>query len=147
MRVVVQRVTSASVMVDDRVISQIRQGLLVLLGMQNGDQSSQLPWLVDKLASLRIFCDKVGKMNLSMQDIDGSFLVVSQFTLYADCRTGRRPSFLNSLVSEKAEVLYEEFISLLKKKVGKDKVQTGRFGANMEVQLVNDGPVTLIIDA
>lgn len=147
MRVVLQRVTSASVVVDGRRISQIQQGLLVLLGMQNGDDASQLPWLIDKLIYLRIFSDEVGKMNRSIQDVGGSFLVVSQFTLYGDCHAGRRPSFVCSLASGQAEALYEQFVNQLERKIGEEKVQTGKFGANMQVQLVNDGPVTFLIDA
>lgn len=146
MRALIQRVQSASVTVDGNIIGQIEQGLLVLLGMHKEDHAGQLAWFVEKLIHLRIFSDDEGKMNRSVQDVDGGLLVVSQFTLYGDCRTGRRPSFIHTLPPDQAEPLYNQFVAELRKKLGEAKVQTGQFGAEMQVQLINDGPVTFLLE-
>ncbi|CCB89831.1 D-aminoacyl-tRNA deacylase [Simkania negevensis] len=146
MRALIQRVKSASVTVDGSVIGQIEQGLLVLFGMQKEDHAGLLPWFVEKLVHLRIFKDDAGKMNRSIQDVDGGILVVSQFTLYGDCRTGRRPSFIQTLSPDQAKPLYDQFVVELRKKMGDAKVQTGEFGAEMQVELINDGPVTFLLE-
>lgn len=144
MRVVVQRVSSAAVLVDGKTVGEIGKGLLVLAAFHGTDTPEEAAWMADKLAKLRIFQDAEEKMNLSVQDTDGSVLVVSQFTLYGDAKKGTRPSFIESARPEIAIPLYERFIALLKEK--KLQVETGVFGAMMEVRLVNDGPVTLILD-
>ncbi|HEV8058557.1 MAG TPA: D-aminoacyl-tRNA deacylase [Gemmataceae bacterium] len=145
MRAVVQRVRSARVTVDDAVIGEIGRGLLVLLGVAQGDSPEQADWLAEKLVGLRIFEDDAGKMNHSLDEVGGAMLVVSQFTLYGDCRKGRRPSFVEAARPEEAVPLYEAFIRAVQS-LGV-KVATGRFGAMMQVELVNEGPVTLIVDA
>jgi D-aminoacyl-tRNA deacylase len=145
MRAVVQRVRSARVSVGDEVVGTIGQGLLVLLGVAPTDTVAQVHWLADKIVGLRIFADADGKMNRGVTEIDGSVLVVSQFTLYGDCRKGRRPSFIDAAAPEIAEPLYEAFLNSVRA-LGVP-VAAGRFGAMMQVELVNDGPVTLIIDA
>jgi D-tyrosyl-tRNA(Tyr) deacylase len=144
MRAVVQRVSSASVKVDDAVIGEIAKGLLVLLGIAQGDSPAQADWLAEKLVGLRIFEDDAGKMNRSLDEVGGAMLVVSQFTLYGDCRKGRRPSFVEAAPPEEAVPLYEAFIRAVQS-LGVT-VATGRFGAMMRVTLVNEGPVTLIVD-
>ena len=144
MRIVAQRVKESKVMVDGQLSGAIGAGLLVFLGIHKEDSISQIPWLVNKLVNLRVFQDERGKMNLSVKDIEGEILVVSQFTLYANCAGGRRPDFLDAAPPSLAVPLYEEFVSCVKREVG--KVQTGIFGAEMEVFLVNDGPVTLFLD-
>lgn len=146
MRALIQRVKSASVTVDGSIIGQIEQGLLALFGMQKEDHAGLLPWFVEKLVHLRIFKDDAGKMNRSIQDVDGGILVVSQFTLYGDCRTGRRPSFIQTLSPDQAKPLYDQFVVELRKKMGDAKVQTGEFGAEMQVELINDGPVTFLLE-
>jgi D-aminoacyl-tRNA deacylase len=145
MRAVVQRVGSASVTVDGSVVGAIKKGLLVLLGISNDDTPSQATWLAEKLVGLRIFEDEAGKMNLGLDEVGGSMLIVSQFTLYGDCRKGRRPSFIEAAPPEKAIPLYEAFINGVKS-LGVP-VATGQFGAMMNVALVNEGPVTLIVDS
>ena len=145
MRVVVQRVTQASVTVAAEVIGRIEQGLLILLGVRVGDGPDQARWLAEKVAGLRIFPDADGKMNVNVQDIRGGILVVSQFTLHSNCEKGRRPSFLEAAPPEVAEPLYQQFVTNLRA-LG-IPVQTGQFGADMRVELVNDGPVTLIVDS
>jgi D-aminoacyl-tRNA deacylase len=145
MRAVVQRVRSARVLVGDEVVGAVGQGLLVLLGVAPTDTIAQVHWLADKVVGLRIFADADGKMNRGVTDISGSILVVSQFTLYGDCRKGRRPSFVGAAAPEIAEPLYEAFLDGVRA-LG-IPVAAGRFGALMQVELVNDGPVTLIIDA
>ena len=145
MKAVIQRVKSSSVSVDKKQISQIGPGLLVLLGVSQTDESSDAEYLSDKVANLRIFEDSDGKMNRSVIDIGGEILVVSQFTLYGDCRKGRRPSFIEAAHPEKAEKLYEYFTEQMKKKG--IPAQSGRFRAMMDVSLVNDGPVTLIVES
>lgn len=145
MRVVLQRVKNASVQVDGEIISQIGPGLLILLGVQHGDTEEDARYLVEKTANLRIFEDEAGKMNLSVLDTGGEALVVSQFTLYADTRKGRRPSFTGAALPEEAKRLYEFFCRELAARGL--AVSTGRFAATMEVALVNHGPVTIIIDS
>ena len=145
MRAVVQRVRRASVTVEDDVTGRVETGVLVLLGVTHGDTEAQGQWLAKKIAGLRIFPDDDGRMNLSLLDIDGQALVVSQFTLYGDCRKGRRPSFVGAAHPTEAEPLYEAFCQSLRD-AGVAHVATGVFGAMMDVDLLNEGPVTLIID-
>ena len=145
MRTVVQRVSSASVKVDGKVIGEIGHGLLVLAGFHTGDTAEQMKWMCDKLLKLRIFNDEEGKMNRSVEDVGGSILVVSQFTLYGDARKGTRPSFIESARPEVAIPLYESMLSYLRA-AGSVGVESGEFGAMMEVSLVNDGPVTIILE-
>jgi len=145
MKAVIQRVKSGKVMINDQVVGQIGQGLVVLLGVKDGDTEKQVQFLARKIVNLRIFSDQQDKMNLSVKDIDGEVLVVSQFTLLADCQKGNRPSFIRAANPELAEGLYLKFIQELKK-LGVVKVATGKFGAMMDVHLVNDGPVTIILD-
>ena len=144
MKAVVQRVTQSDVKVDGRQIGAIDNGLLVLLGVGHDDTEKQVQWLAEKIINLRIFEDQDGKMNRSLQDIGGSMLVVSQFTLMGDCRKGRRPSFVAAAPPDLAEMLYERFVRQVKQ-MGID-VATGKFGAMMQVSLVNNGPVTLILN-
>ncbi|MBB6691332.1 D-tyrosyl-tRNA(Tyr) deacylase [Cohnella xylanilytica] len=145
MRVVLQRVSSASVRVDGAVAGEIGAGFLLLVGIGHEDSEADLAWMADKVAGLRVFEDAEGKMNLSLEDTGGAILSVSQFTLYGDCRKGRRPNFMAAARPEKASELYDRFNELLR---GKGiRVETGLFGAMMEVSLVNDGPVTLILDS
>ena len=145
MRAVLQRVTAASVTVDNQTIGQIDTGLMVLLGVEQGDTAEEARALAEKTTNLRIFEDSDGKMNLSVQDIDGEVLAISQFTLLADCRKGRRPGFSQAALPELAEPLYEIYVAQLRE-VGL-KVATGRFQAAMQVALVNDGPVTILLDS
>jgi D-tyrosyl-tRNA(Tyr) deacylase len=145
MRAVVQRVSQARVLVDQEVLGQIGRGLLVLLGVTGSDTDEQARWLADKIVGLRIFNDAGGKMNCNLADVGGSVLVVSQFTLYGDCRKGRRPSFIEAAPPEQAVPLYEAFINAVRA-LGVPTA-TGRFGAMMQVELINDGPVTLIVDS
>jgi len=145
MKAVLQRVSQASVTVDRAVIGQIGRGLLVLLGVQQGDSESDVHALADKTIALRIFDDAEGKMNLSVEDVQGSVLVVSQFTLLGDCRKGRRPSFVDAAPPDLAEKLYEIFVAAIG--VKGIPVATGKFRAHMDVALVNDGPVTLLLDS
>ena len=145
MRAVIQRVSFASVKVDDSTIGQIGLGLLILLGIEDADDSSDVAWLASKISKLRIFSDRYGKMNQDINDVKGSLLVVSQFTLHASTRKGTRPSFIKAARPDKAIPLYENFISECRNQV-REKVETGQFGAMMSVELVNDGPVTITID-
>lgn len=145
MRSVIQRVSYATVKVDGEIIGEIRKGLLVLLGVCDEDTEKDLIYMVDKITGLRIFEDEEEKMNLSVEDIGGELLVVSQFTLFGDCRKGKRPSFSSAGKPDYANEMYEKFIKLLKEK--NLKVESGRFGADMKVELLNDGPVTLLIDS
>jgi D-aminoacyl-tRNA deacylase len=145
MRVVVQRVTSARVRVNQEVAGEIDRGVLILLGVTHSDTKDDARWLAEKVVGLRIFNDAQGKMNLDLAAIDGGALVVSQFTLYGDCRKGRRPSFVEAAPPEVAIPLYEAFVNGLRA-LG-IPTATGRFGAMMQVELVNDGPVTLILDS
>lgn len=144
MRAVVQRVSRASVSSEGRVLGEIGRGLLVLLAAADGDGPNQVQWMAEKLPGLRIFPDDAGKMNTSLKQVHGEMLVVSQFTLYGDCRKGKRPSFTGSARPEPARKLYEDFIEAVKDRGV--PVQQGEFGAMMDVELVNDGPVTLILD-
>jgi D-aminoacyl-tRNA deacylase len=145
MRAVIQRVTRASVEVKQEILSQIGLGLLVLLGVQSSDSRDDILWLAGKIARLRIFPDENGAMNLSVQEIAGDLLVVSQFTLFASTRKGNRPSFINAAAPEQAKQLYEEFCGQLETEVVRP-VRRGIFGAGMQIDLVNDGPVTICID-
>lgn len=144
MRAVIQRVLRASVTVDGAVVGEIARGWLVLLGVAPADTAEQVKWMADKVANLRAFDDAGGKMNLSVLDVSGSVLVVSQFTLYGDCLKGRRPSFTGAAPPAVAEPLYERFVAELRMLAV--PVATGRFGADMKVELVNDGPVTFVLD-
>ena len=139
-----QRVSSARVEIDGEVAGSIGRGLLVLLGVGQGDSEKQAHWLADKIAGLRIFEDEAGKMNLSVEEVAGSALVVSQFTLYGDCRKGRRPSFTGAAPPEEADRLYQVFVNRLKERGL--PVATGVFQAMMQVHLVNDGPVTVVLE-
>jgi D-tyrosyl-tRNA(Tyr) deacylase len=144
MKIVLQRVSRARVTVEGRVTGEIGRGLLLLAGFTEGDGEEALAWMADKVVGLRIFPDVEGKMNLSLAEADGALLVVSQFTLYGDARKGRRPSFVDAARPEVAIPLYERFLELLRA-TGRP-VRTGEFGAMMEVELVNDGPVTLVLE-
>lgn len=144
MRLVVQRVANAKVEVENNTIGSIKNGFLVLLGVGNDDETANADYLLKKLVNLRVFTDEQGKMNLSLMDIQGELLIVSQFTLYADCKKGNRPSFTNAAPPEKAKKLYEYFV-LQAKNLGL-KVETGSFGAHMKVELLNDGPVTILLE-
>lgn len=146
MKAVIQRVKHASVTIDGIQVSAVNMGYLILLGVEQGDTKADADKLVKKIPVLRIFEDENEKMNLSCLDVDGEILVVSQFTLCADCSHGRRPSFTKSAPPAEAEMLYEYFVEELKK-AGVKKVETGRFGADMKVDLLNDGPVTIILDS
>ena len=145
MRAVVQRVSESSVAVDGRVVGKIGKGLLVLLGVAKGDDPSAAEYLAEKIANLRIFEDDNGKLNLSLLDVQGDMLVVSQFTLLGDCRKGRRPSFIQAAPPEIADRLYLQFVESVRKKGV--TVETGRFQAMMAVKLINDGPVTLVLES
>jgi len=146
LRAVVQRVTQASVTISGNNVAQIEKGLLVFLGISKSDQESDISWMADKIVNLRIFEDGQNKMNESLLDVNGEVLVVSQFTLYGDCRKGRRPSFSDSATPDKARVLYDKFLSYLKENY-RINVQQGEFQAHMKVNIVNDGPVTLLLDS
>jgi D-tyrosyl-tRNA(Tyr) deacylase len=145
MRAVIQRVKHASVMIDEKVKSSIQGGLLILLGVEDADTSEDIEWLSAKISNLRIFNDEQGIMNLSVKEINGEVLVVSQFTLHASTKKGNRPSYIRSAKPDIAIPLYEKFIKQIEFDLGK-QVQTGVFGADMKVELLNDGPVTIIID-
>lgn len=146
MRIVIQRVSSASVCVDGSVVSKIGRGLMILVGVENGDTEEDAAWLASKAARLRIFDDADGVMNLSVTDVGGELLAVSQFTLTASTRKGNRPSYIRAAGHETAVPLYERFCQLLEQESGA-QVRKGVFGADMQVELVNDGPVTIIIDS
>ena len=144
MRLLVQRVKEAAVRVEDELVGSIGHGLLVLVGFHKDDKPEDTPWFAEKLVSVRLFQDAEHKMNLSLSDIGGQVLLVSQFTLYATCDKGRRPEFTRAMGGPQAEILYQKFVSEVTQILG--SVQTGRFGAYMEVSLINDGPVTLLIE-
>lgn len=146
MRLIIQRVSKASVIIDSKVVGEIQQGFFVLIGIENADGTNDANWLVQKLIGLRVFSDDEGKMNLSIKDVLGNILVVSQFTLFASTVKGNRPSFIKSAKPDFAIPLYEYFISKLKSESDLD-IQTGVFGADMQINLVNDGPVTILIDS
>ena len=145
MRAVVQRVSRASVTVEGEVVGSIGRGFLVLLGVTHADSDRDAEYLAEKVAGLRVFEDADGKMNLSLADVGGACLVVSQFTLYGDCRKGRRPSFVSAAPPEQAERLYEVFVGAVRSRG--ISVATGRFRKHMDIELVNDGPVTLLLDS
>lgn len=145
MRAVIQRVSKAKVEVKEELVSEIKQGLMVLVGVTKTDTKEDIEYIASKISNLRIFTDQDGKMNLSLKDIGGEILLISQFTLYGDARKGRRPSFTESASGEFAEELYEDLIEYLKNE-GLE-VKTGKFGADMQVSLVNDGPVTIQLDS
>ncbi len=145
MRAVIQRVASARVEVDGKIVGEIGRGLLILLGVEQGDGADDARYLAEKSAQLRIFEDAAGKMNLSLADVGGQALAVSQFTLLADCRKGRRPGFSRAALPEPADLLYQQFVTLLRERGL--TVATGIFQAEMQVHLVNDGPVTLLLDS
>ena len=144
MRAVVQRVTNADVKIDGRVNGKIDNGLLVLLGVGNGDTEEDMKYIADKIIKLRIFSDENDKMNLSLEDVGGSMLVISQFTLYGDCSHGRRPYFGNAMEPVSANEMYEKFVAYIKEQG--IHTETGEFGADMKVSLTNDGPVTIILE-
>ena len=146
MRIILQRVSEASVKIDGSIKGAIEGGLLVLLGIEAADSEVDADWLISKISGLRIFSDSEGKMNLSIQDINGAFLVISQFTLFASTKKGNRPSYIQAARPEQAIPLYEYFVSKLKSETNLI-VETGTFGADMKVSLVNDGPVTISIDS
>jgi D-tyrosyl-tRNA(Tyr) deacylase len=146
MRVVIQRVSDASVTIDGIIKSSIGLGLLILLGIEDADNQEDVEWLSGKIVNLRIFNDANGIMNLSLKDTNGEVILVSQFTLHASTKKGNRPSYIKAAKPETAIPLYEKFISQLRSDLGKD-IQTGTFGADMKVHLLNDGPVTIIIDS
>jgi D-tyrosyl-tRNA(Tyr) deacylase len=147
MRALIQRVKRSSVWIDGRLHSSIGRGLLILLGVRQGDSDAEGEYLAERCASLRIFDDGEGKMNLSVKDVGGEAMVVSQFTLYGDTRKGHRPSYSDAAPPALAEELYDRFVDHLKSKLGHDRVATGVFRTMMDVELVNDGPVTLLIES
>jgi D-tyrosyl-tRNA(Tyr) deacylase len=146
MKIVIQRVSEAAVKIDGSINGQIETGMLILLGIEHEDNESDADWLIQKVCALRIFSDAEGKMNLSINDVKGRFLVVSQFTLHASTKKGNRPSYIQAARPEQAIPLYEYFVRTLGTS-SETKVETGEFGADMKVSLVNDGPVTIIIDS
>jgi D-tyrosyl-tRNA(Tyr) deacylase len=145
MKAVIQRVSSASVTIENKIVADIQKGLLVLVGIEEADNQEDINWLTAKIANLRIFGDTNHVMNLSLKDSDGEMIVVSQFTLHAMTKKGNRPSYIKAAMPEIAIPLYEKFIVQMEMELSK-KIQTGQFGANMKVALTNDGPVTIIID-
>jgi D-tyrosyl-tRNA(Tyr) deacylase len=144
-RVVLQRVSCGEVRVDGQAVGRIDRGHVLLVGFTHGDGSAQLEWMADKVLGLRVFNDEDGKMNRSLEDVGGDLLVISQFTLYGDSSKGRRPSFVDAAAPGEAEELYERFVAALRARTSR-RVETGVFGAMMDVDLVNDGPVTLILE-
>ena len=145
MRAVVQRVTSSSVKVDGKVIGSINNGFNILLGICKDDTIEDLKYIKDKIINLRVFHDENDKMNLSICDVKGEILAISQFTLYGDCRKGRRPNFMEAMGGDEAKALYDDFIKMLKE--SGLKIETGEFGADMKVEINNDGPVTILLDS
>lgn len=146
MRIVAQRVSEASVKINGEVKGSIEQGILILLGIEHKDNQDDADYLIQKISQLRIFSDLEGKMNLSIADINGGFLIISQFTLHASTKKGNRPSYIRAARPEQAIPLYEYFVDQLKK-ISSLKVETGEFGADMKVSLINDGPVTILMDS
>jgi D-tyrosyl-tRNA(Tyr) deacylase len=146
LKTVIQRVSSASVTIDSKIVADIQKGLLVLVGIEDADTQEDTDWLCQKITNLRIFGDENDVMNLSVKDIDGEIIVVSQFTLHASTKKGNRPSYLKASKPEVAIPMYENFVKQIEKELGK-KVQTGIFGADMKVALLNDGPVTIVMDS
>lgn len=145
MRAVIQRVSYASVKVEEKIVGEIKNGLLILLGIEDADAKEDIEWLSAKIVNLRIFNDANGVMNISIKDMDGEILLVSQFTLHASIKKGNRPSYIKASKPDIAIPLYEQMIEQLEKDLGK-KIQTGIFGADMKVELLNDGPVTILMD-
>jgi D-tyrosyl-tRNA(Tyr) deacylase len=145
MKAVIQRVTQASVTIESNIVAEIQKGLLILIGIEEGDNQEDIQWLVSKIANLRIFGDENEVMNLSVKDVAGDVIIVSQFTLHASTKKGNRPSYIKAARPETAIPIYEKFIAQMEVEIGK-KVQTGQFGVDMKVALLNDGPVTIIID-
>lgn len=146
MRIVIQRVSEASVTINSKIVAQINTGLLVLVGIEEEDTTEDCNWLVSKIVNLRIFPDENEIMNLAVKDVDGDIIVVSQFTLHALTKKGNRPSYIKAAKPEFAIPMYEKFVKQVETELGK-KIQTGQFGADMKVSLINDGPVTIIIDS
>ncbi len=145
MRVVLQRVSKAEVRIDGATVGAIDTGHVVLVGFAEGDSDEAIAWMVDKISRLRVFSDDAGRMNLDLEQVSGSVLLVSQFTLYGDTSKGRRPSFVHAAAPDVAEALYDRFVDAFRAALP-GRVETGRFGASMEVDLVNDGPVTLVLE-
>jgi len=145
LKAVIQRVSEASVTIDGKITAEIQKGLLVLIGIEDADGAEDIQWLTSKIANLRIFGDENDVMNLSVKDVDGAMIVVSQFTLHAQTKKGNRPSYIKASKPDVAIPLYEGFVRQMETELGK-KIQTGEFGADMKVRLLNDGPVTIIID-
>jgi D-tyrosyl-tRNA(Tyr) deacylase len=145
MKAVIQKVTQASITIDSKIVAEIQKGLLVLVGIEEADTNDDILWLTSKIANLRIFGDENQVMNLSVKDVAGDVIIVSQFTLHAATKKGNRPSYIKAAKPDIAIPLYENFIAKMELEIGK-KVQTGHFGADMKVMLLNDGPVTIIID-
>lgn len=145
MKAVIQRVSHSSVTIDNKIVAEIQKGLLILIGIEEADSQEDIVWLTSKIANLRIFGDEKDVMNLSLKDIDGDVIIVSQFTLHALTKKGNRPSYIKAAKPEIAIPLYEKFVIQMEQEIGK-KVQTGQFGSDMKVALINDGPVTIIID-
>ena len=146
MKVIIQRVSKASVIIADKIVSEIKLGLLILVGIENADTDEDITWLSKKITNLRIFNDASQRMNLSIQDVAGDIIVVSQFTLHASTKKGNRPSYIKAAKPDIAIPLYESFVNQIEKELGK-KVQTGEFGAYMQLDFVNDGPVTISMDS
>jgi D-aminoacyl-tRNA deacylase len=146
LKTVIQRVSSASVTIDSKIVADIQKGLLVLVGIEDADSQEDIEWLASKIANIRIFGDENEVMNLSVKDINGDIIVVSQFTLHASTKKGNRPSYIKAANPEFAILVYENFVQKLEVEIGK-KVQTGIFGADMKVAIINDGPVTIVIDS
>lgn len=146
MKAVVQRVKEASVTVDGKIVSSIGHGLLVLLGVANGDDDAKADWMVRKIAQMRIFEDEGEHMNLSVEDVGGSIIVVSQFTLFADCRKGNRPGFTDAAPPDFADAMYQKVVAKLRERLGEKRIGTGVFRTHMEVRLLNDGPVTIQLE-
>jgi len=145
MRVVLQRVSEASVKINNIINGQINNGFMVLLGIEDSDSEEDIKWLSNKIVNLRVFGDKAGKMNNSLKDVEGNILLISQFTLHASCKKGNRPSFINAAKPSTAIPLYQKMIAQLSLDLG-SKIETGKFGADMKVSLINDGPVTITLD-
>ncbi len=146
MRVVIQRVKQAQVEVENETVGEIKQGLLLLASFENEDSQEDVDWICNKVVNMRIFSDDANKMNLSVKDIDGGILLVSQFTLHASCKKGNRPSFMKAAKPKVAIPLYEQSIETFNKLLG-NQIETGEFGADMQVSLMNDGPVTIVLDS
>ena len=146
MRLVIQRASEASVKIEDEIVGKIQQGLVILIGIEEQDTTEDADWLIQKISQLRVFSDENGKMNLSIQEIKGSFLIISQFTLHASTKKGNRPSYIKAAKPEIAIPLYEYCIQQLSQLINKS-IKTGQFGADMKVSLINDGPVTILIDS